>query len=132
MAQRNEAVYAIAQDWIRWLDTRKFMGPPEQRNILAQFIASRRATREPNGPMSAWLNAFNLAITSLEIGQFVPFVVVYCELKEKPIKALSDELGIGRDAFYERAHASAGRVMKMTRQLVEMNKQMQDEVRDYV
>lgn len=121
MAQRNEAVYQIAQDWIRWLDTRKFMGPPIQKNILAQFMPGK-VGRQPNGPMSAKLNAFNLAVMSMDIGDFVPFLVVYCDVNTgRPIKALADDLGIGREAFYSRAHSSASRLIKTMHMLMALN-----------
>jgi hypothetical protein len=114
MAHRNEAAYQMAQDWVQWLDSRRFLGPPLQRNILAQFMPSK-AGREPNGPMSAELNAFNLAVASLDVGEFVPFVVVYCGIKIKPIKAIAADMGIGRDTFYERAHCAASKCIGLVR-----------------
>jgi hypothetical protein len=120
MAHRNEAAYQMAQDWVKWLDSRRFLGPPLQRNILAQFMPSKTG-REPNGPMSAELNAFNLAVSSLDIGEFVPFVVIYCEIKIKPIKAIAADMGIGRDTFYDRAHCAASKCIGLVRMQIRLS-----------
>jgi hypothetical protein len=120
MAHRNEAAYQMAQEWVKWLDSRRFLGPPLQRNILAQFMPSKTG-REPNGPMSAELNAFNLAVSSLDVGEFVPFVVIYCEIKIKPIKAIAADMGIGRDTFYERAHCAASKCIGLVRMQIRLS-----------
>jgi hypothetical protein len=120
MAHRNEAAYQMAQEWVKWLDSRRFLGPPLQRNILAQFMPSKTG-REPNGPMSAELNAFNLAVSSLDVGEFVPFVVIYCEIKIKPIKAIAADMGICRDTFYERAHCAASKCIGLVRMQIRLS-----------
>lgn len=117
---RNERVYNLAQDWIRWLDTRRFFGRPEQKNILGRLIEKPRPSRGvPDAKLCADLSAFNRAVTSLEPAQFVPFVVVYCDYRPKPITEIAEELGIGRNQFYERAHAAADHVAKVARKIGE-------------
>jgi hypothetical protein len=130
---RNEQVYTMAQDWIYWLDTRKFFGEAPQQNILARMIAERsQSNGVPDIELSAEMSAFNLAVCSLEVGLFVPFIVVYCGYKPKPIKCMADEMSIGRDQFYERAHRAASRIAGTTRQLIRLNEEMRSEVLGYV
>lgn len=127
MTCRNEKAYELAQEWVTWLDTRRFYGPPEQRSILAQFMPSV-SKAPPNANNSTEIHAFNLAVCALPVGELVPFIAIYCGLRPKPIKCMADDIGIERAAFYERAHASAGSVMKTTRTLVELSEAMKREV----
>jgi hypothetical protein len=131
--QRNQQAYCLAQDWVRWLDTRRFLGKPDQKNILAQLQMRNKASRgAPDAPMSAEISAFNLAVTSLPKERFVPFVVIYCEYRPKPIKTIAYEFGIQAPAFYERAHLTALEVLKVTRQLVILNGHLRNEIKDYL
>jgi hypothetical protein len=74
---------------------------------------------EPDGRLDPELNAFNLAVVSLDDGEFIPFIRVYCDYKPKPVKAMAHDLGIGRDQFYERAHNAASKALKTTRRILE-------------
>lgn len=135
MAHRNEVVYQMAQDWIYWLDTRRFLGEPPQKNILALMMQDKgdcKPKGEPDGPVSAEIAAFNMAVSCLELGRFVPFIVVYCDYKPQPIKTMAHDLGIGRDQFYERAHSAASEVHAVAMRLVRLNSQMRKEVDEYV
>ncbi len=126
MASRHEHVYQLAQDWVRWLDTRKFLGRAEQKNILAKLIPPFHASKgEPDGPMSQEISAFNVVISGLDAGSFIPFIVVYCDYKPKPIKERAYQLGKSRDQFYENAHKTALNGYRTARQLVEINETMQ-------
>jgi hypothetical protein len=116
----NTRVYNLAQDWIRWIDTRRFFGPAPQQNILGRLIEKSRPSKgAPDAKLNAELSAFNRAVIALEPGLFIPFVVVYCGLREKPIKEIAEELGIGKNQLYERAHTAAARVAKMARKIGE-------------
>lgn len=121
----NREAYDLAQEWVRWLDTRRFYGPPQQRSILAMMIKDddKCTSCEPDADNSMELHAFNLAVCGLEIGQFVPFVVVYCDFRpgKRPVKCISADMGIDRSTFYDRADKAASSVLKTTRQLVEMS-----------
>lgn len=127
---RNEQVFQMAQDWVKWLDTRRFYCKPEQQNILAQFMARNASKGEPNADNSPALTAFNLAVTDLPKELFLPFVVVYCEIRpdNKPIKWLSHELGITPSNYYGRAHKAADQVQRITRSLVDLSMQMRREL----
>lgn len=127
---RNEYVYNLALDWVRWLDTRRFFGPPEQKNILARLQGGGKSGGEPDGVMSAEVAAFNLAVCGLEIGYFIPFIAIYCEYRPKPVKVMAYELGIQPPAFYDRAEKAAADVRRVTQKLTEMHKMMAAEVSD--
>lgn len=130
---RNERAFNMAQLWISWLDTRKFFAPPAQKNILAMMMQEPQASRgEPDGELSADIFAFNLCVVSLPIEQFIPFVVVYCQYKPRPVKVMAHELGIQAPAFYDRAHTSALKVLHDADRLVRLNTQMQNEVIGFV
>lgn len=133
MSKRNEQVYQMAQDWLIWLKSRRFVGPPPQKNILVALAEKNKDKGEPpDGPMSAEIAAFNLAINALKAGYLVPFVAVYCDYRPKPVKTLAYELGIQPPAFYERAHEAATKVMSDSIKLVEMNRMIHKEVEGYV
>lgn len=120
MSHRNEQCYTMSQDWINWLDSRRFLGSPEQLNILAKLMAQNKMSKEsPNGPMSAELNAFNAAVMSLEKEGLLPFLSVYCGLRECPIKTMAHYFEVDRATIYNRAHQSANYVMRLTQQLIQ-------------
>lgn len=132
---RNERAYNLAQDWVKWLDTRRFYGQPEQKNILARLIKERDTEKlarptgfEPDGSNSADLQAFNIAVTSLPAVEFIPFIVVYCEFRPKPIKILAHEQGINASNFYQRAHRVASGVLSITDKLMMLNQQLQRDI----
>lgn len=122
MSYINPRAQELAQEWMKWHKSRRFFAPPAGKNVLAQFMPS--PTREaPDAPLSAELAAFNLAIHSQDEQSLVPFVVVYCEYRPKPIKWIAHELGISRDTFYTRAHKTAEYLVSMTKRLSEKTRQ---------
>ena len=129
---RNQYVLNLAIDWIRWLDTRRFFGPPEQKNILAILQGGGRSGDIPDADMAAEIAAFNLAVGSLDQGYFVPFVVIYCGYKPKPIKVMAYELGIDRSTFYDRGENAANQLQRTTKKLVETHRMMQRELIGFV
>lgn len=113
MSHRNEECFTMCADWMNWLDSRRFLGSPEQVSILAKLMAQNKMSKgPPNGPMSAELNAFNAAVMGLERDHLIPFLAIYCNLKEYPVKTLSYQMEIDRSTFYERAHKSSVHVMR--------------------
>lgn len=129
MASRNEQVYQMAQEWLIWLNSRKFLGQPPQKNILLELAERNKVSKgAPDGIMSSEIAAFNLAVNALDAGSLIPFITVYCDYKPKPIKTLAIDLGIGRDQFYERAHKAALNVIKTSRELVILHGQMKKEL----
>lgn len=132
----NKEAYALAQEWMRWLGSRRFYGPAPHQSILAMLMREpgKVSRGEPDAEVSMELNAFNMAVMDLEVGHFVPFVVVYCDFKPdgKPVKCLAADLGIDRSTFYDRADKSALHVLKTTRRLVRLHESMRAEVCGFV
>ena len=116
MAAKNEQAYALAQDWLRWNHSKRFYAPADVKNTLAQFMPSP-SRDAPNAPLSPELYAFNLAVNSQDEKNLVPFIVVYCDHRPKPVKWIAHELGISRDTFYVRAHKTADLLVSITKRL---------------
>jgi len=134
MASRNEVVYTLAQEWLIWLNSRRFLGQPMPKNILVMLAEKNLGGNPPpDGPMSAQMSAFNLAVNSItEDYRMVPFLTVYADYRPKPIKTLAADLGIARDTFYEKAHEAAAYVLRTARQLEELNASVQKEIAGFV
>lgn len=133
MASRHEHIYQKAQEWLIWLNTRRFLGEAPQKNILVAMMERDKEKKPPpDALMSAEIAAFNLAVSALDYEHLLPFCAVYCDYRPKPIKTLANEIGIARDTFYERAHETALKVNRTAIQLEVLNAQMQREVADYV
>jgi hypothetical protein len=128
----NEYVYNLAQDWIRWMDERRFFGPPAQKNILARLQGGSSSGKEPDAELLPEIAAFHLSVMSLDIGYFVPFVVVYCGYKPQPIKVIAHELGIDRSTFYRRGEEAANELQRNTQRLAETHRMMRRELDGYV
>lgn len=125
---RVERAYNMAQDWVLWLDTRRFYAPPEKKNILARLQGGGSSRGEPDARCTAEMVAFNLALTSLPMKLFVPFVVVYCHHKPDPIKVIAHQQGVGQSKFYERAHRAARQSLYIADKLLELNMRLRMEL----
>lgn len=129
---RVERAYNMAQDWVLWLDTRRFYAPAEKKNILARLQGGDTSRGEPDARCMAEMVAFNLALTSLPMNLFVPFVAVYCHHKPDPIKVMAHEQKVSASKFYERAHRAAHQALHIADKLMEMNRQMRVELEGLV
>ena len=117
----NQRALSLAQEWLPWLETRKFLAPPQVMSVLGR-LNHIPTGRQPNAGMSAEMAAFNLAVVSLELGDLIPFLDVYVQSFQDPVKSLLAEIGLtNRSAFYYRAHKAAAEVVKTTNRLLEMN-----------
>lgn len=118
MSHRNEECFTMCQDWMIWLDSRRFLGSPVQKNILEKLMAQHKVSKGlPDGLMSAELNAFNSAVMSLDDDYLVPFIVIYCGIKDIPVKTIAFNLDIDRSTFYDRAHKSANDVIRLSKHI---------------
>jgi hypothetical protein len=126
----NRRALELAQEWLPWLETRKFMAPPPVMGVLGR-LTHISSGRQPNAGMSAEMAAFHLAVVSLEVGYLIPFLDVYVQSFPDPVKSLLAEIGLtDRSAFYYRAHKAAGDVVKTTNRLLEMNSAVRAETKD--
>lgn len=122
MAQKNERALFYAGKWVVWLSTRRFFGPPAVRDVLTRLAKKSGCTREPDGPMSDEIAAFHCGVVALPAGSLLPFIKIYCEFPEEPVKKLAYDMGIGRAAYYDRAHAAAQEVLRL--QSIVLNMQL--------
>lgn len=121
MAEKNQRAQALADDWLYWLMTRRFFGPPPSKNILAMMSDKSRPSREPpNARLSAELSAFHVAVCGLPDHLGAPFMRIYCMWPNEPVKTLAFDAGISRDAYYERAHSGAAQAMRNTKSILAM------------
>jgi hypothetical protein len=117
---RNETVYHLAQEWLPWLYSKRFLGAEPSVNILAMLQPERsRSTREPDGNFSQELSAFNTAFNAQPLSQQIPFISIYCGIKPYPIKTIAGQLGIERHTLYNRAHLAANDIHKLMRVILE-------------
>jgi hypothetical protein len=119
MMAHNQAALELAANWVKWLDTRKFLAPPMPPSILAALIGGSRKGNEPDGVMDAEMQAFNTACIAQEREMLVPFVVVYARVQPKntPVKKIAYDLDISTATFYRNAHQAATKIVTMTRRL---------------
>jgi hypothetical protein len=128
MSQRHDRCYNLAQDWIKWLDTRKFFNRPDPKNILAMLQQQGTSRGEPDGKLSVELNAFNLCVKAEPNEYLIPFLFVYCHASEKPAKVYAADLSISVPSFYERAHKAATSIYRKHLDLVDLHHKMQREI----
>jgi hypothetical protein len=112
-------MYQLAQDWLVWLNSKRFLGDAPAVNILAMLQPERsRSTREPDGNFSQELSAFNSAFNAQPLSQQIPFIAVYCGIKPYPIKTIAGQLGIERHTLYNRAHITATEIHRLMRIII--------------
>jgi hypothetical protein len=112
----DQELGAYCQEWAFWARTRRYLAPPVPPSIMAKLQVTDRGDWEPDGPMSADLSFFNMALHRIadddpEGGAC--FALFYFH-RAKNIKALAYDLGIGRQTFYDRMHRFARLAMKWT------------------
>lgn len=125
---RVERAYNLAQEWVLWLDTRRFYAPPEKKNILDRMAGGGGGKEPPDAAITPELVAFNLAVTDLPMKKFMAFVVVYCGYRPSPIKVIANDHGINPSKFYERAHTAAHEVLHVADRLTELSRRMRVEM----
>lgn len=124
----NRRAFDLAQEWLPWLESRKFLAPAPVMGVLGRLLHVSSG-RKPNASMSAEMAAFHLAVVSLEKEYLIPFLDVYVQSFSMPVKSLLEEVGLkDRSAFYSRAHKAAGDIVKTTDRLIEINMAMRAEV----
>lgn len=112
MTDQELTAYCI--EWAHWCRTRKLFAPPVPPNILAQLQPRKVSLTERDGPMSADMSFFNMAVHGLadvEQDDATAFVL-YHYYGIRPVKCLYSALGIGRQTFYDRLNRFARRAHK--------------------
>lgn len=132
MSHKHERCQAMVDEWVSWLDTKRFLAPPPAKNIL-ELLQKRRGPVKlpPDGQMSAEICAFNLAVVAQPNHMLIPFLCVYAKAGDKPNKCYAADLGIDRTVFYDRAHKAASDIYKHHLALIDLNRMMQREVEGF-
>lgn len=97
----DQELHTFCLEWRHWSRTRRLIGPPQGApNILAR-MQPHMIGREPDGPMSADMAMFDLAVRALpDTLDKLAFVTFYGK-RSMPIKTLSHHMGISRKTFYK-------------------------------
>lgn len=125
-SNRVPRAWNLAQEWLNWLDTRRFFAPPEKISILGRMSGHSGSGNQPNGPMSAEMAAFHLAVVSLEYRTFRAFVQIYANYPALN-KTCAAELNVTEMGLYTIADTAAREVLKTMHHLVLMHEQMRAE-----
>ena len=113
MAGKNQRAQNLAYDWLKWLSTRRFFGPPPQKHILALMQQQGLSGETLDAPLSIEMPAFHNAVNALPDNHGRPFLKIYCGFPEGvPVKTLAYSEGIGLRTYYDRAEKAASDVLK--------------------
>ena len=105
---KNQQAQSLAYEWLDWLQTRSFFGPPPSKSLLAMMSDKSKPSRQPpNARLSAEIAAFHVAVCGLPDELGAPFIRIYCKWPEQPVKTLAFDVGINQDTYYDRAHRGA-------------------------
>lgn len=119
MAKRHEHIFQLTQDWMAWLESRKYY---ERRGVKCILGRLQPFSGDPNfvpdGPLSAEISAFNTAINHIDPERLIPFAVVYCQVKPKPIHVIAEEYGMSRYRFNNLAHKVALEVYDLSQKIL--------------
>lgn len=103
----NDELHALCLNWTHWKRTRRLLGAPplSPPSLLAKMQPSPGSGTGADGPMSATLAAFDLAVRSMpetvDKYAFLTYYGRHTERADKPIKAVAEDLGISRKTFYK-------------------------------
>jgi transcriptional regulator of acetoin/glycerol metabolism len=97
----DQQLHAHCVRWQQGLRTRRLLAPPQQRpNILAR-MQPHQVRPQPDGPMSADMALFDLAVRSLPDGVDKAALIAFYGPRRLPVKTLADRLGVSRRTFYK-------------------------------
>lgn len=104
----DDELHAFCLAWQHWKRTRRLLGAPRSSppSLLARLGDPSKGDRSaPDGPMSADLAFFDLAVRSLPESvdkfAFLTYYARHVERVHRPVKAVADDLGISRKTFYK-------------------------------
>lgn len=122
--QKNERAQELAYDWIRWLDSKRFMSPKLPPNFLTLLMEQSGGAGEPDGRMSKDMPAFNAAVMALidhRPEMAFPFLKVYCGVPRNPVKSLAGDKGVSPRFYYDQAHKGAAEVVRRMNLVLSLN-----------
>lgn len=130
----DQELRAFCGEWAYWCHSKRYFAPPVPPNILARFQKSRTSPKEPDGPLSADMAYFNMAIHGLaeqEPDDAICFTLFYF-YRFRPIKVLAAELKIGHRTFYDRMDRFARRAQKLAATIKRVHLGNLEEMRESV
>lgn len=102
----DDQLHAFCLQWQHWKRTRRLLGAPPTTppSILAR-LQPAKSGGTPDGPMSADLACFDLAVRAMpdtvDKFAFLTYYARHTERAEKPVKVVASDLGISRKTFYK-------------------------------
>lgn len=119
MAKRHEHIYQLAQDWLAWSHSRKYYTKRGVKCVLSKLQPfSGDSEFIADGELSPLMAAFNLAVGHVEDHKLLPFAVVYCDIRPKPVGDLAKEYGVSSYHFYKIAHDTALEIFSQTQKIL--------------
>lgn len=103
----DDELHLLCLQWQHWKRTRRLLGAPPLAppSLLARLQPASGGSGTADGPMSATIAAFDLAVRSLPESVdkycFLTYYARHLERADKPIKAVAEDLGISRKTFYK-------------------------------
>jgi DNA-binding phage protein len=103
----DDQLHTLCLQWQHWRRTRRLLGAPpvSPPNLLSKLVPHAGGGSGADGPMSATLAAFDLAVRSMpetvDKYAFMTYYARHLERADKPIKAVAEDLGISRKTFYK-------------------------------
>jgi len=103
----DEQLHALCLQWQHWKRTRRLLGAPPLSPVstLARLQPGAGGGSGPDGPMSADLAMFDLAVRSMPESvdkyAFLTYYATPSERASKPVKAIAGDLGVSRKTFYK-------------------------------
>lgn len=121
---KNERAQNFADDWLYWLRSRRFYGPPMPKHILSMLSMPDTGGDPPDAKLSADMAAFHLGVIGLPEKLGRPFIRIYCGYPDMLIKTLADEEKCCPSVYYDRAHKGANDALAGMRRAMNMVENM--------
>ena len=111
----GQELHGYCEEWRRWVDTRSFYVMPAQKNVLAR-MQPHRVREVPDALLSPEMSYFNLAIHALveEGDPDAECFVSYYYRRDKNVKVVAHQMGIGRRTYYERRDRFARKALTLS------------------
>lgn len=97
----DEQLHTYCLEWRHWARTRKLVGPPQSVTNPLGRLQPSKVGKEPDGPMSADMATFDLAVRALPDTMDKLALIAFYGQRKTPIKTLAHHMGISRKTFYK-------------------------------
>lgn len=97
----DQELHALCLEWRHWSRTRRLLAPPQGSTNLLARMQPHAVNAVPDGPMSADLAMFDLAVRALPDTIDKVALLAFYGQRSTPIKTLAHHMGISRKTFYK-------------------------------